>query len=206
MSSTYRPCPVIRRGSSRRWILAPIICVTAMASAPPRGGLTRGLRLGAAHRLRRGLHRLDDVHVAGAPAEVAFEAPADLVLGRVRILLEQVRGGHDEAWRAVAALQAVLVPESLLKRVELAVLGHALDRREALALGLEREHGAALDRLAVHQDRAGAALACVAPDVGASQADHVPQVVHEQKPRLDLMLVVMTVDCRRHLLLHTLLS
>ena len=33
--------------------------------------------------------------------------------------------------RAVAALQAVLLPEAFLDRVQLAVLGQALDRRDA---------------------------------------------------------------------------
>ncbi len=67
----------------------------------------------------------------------------------------------------------MLVPEGLLDRVQLAVFGHALDRLQVLALGLDGEHRAALHRLAVDQDRAGAALARVAADVRAGQ----PQVV-----------------------------
>src|SRR5690242_6209750 len=115
----------------------------------------------SAHRLGRGLDGLDDVHVAGAAAEVALEAPPDLLVVRVRVLREQVGRGHDEARRAVAALQAVLVPECLLDRVELAVLGHALDGGEVLALRLDGEERAALDGLAVDEDRARAALAGV---------------------------------------------
>jgi hypothetical protein len=41
--------------------------------------------------------------------------------------------------------------------------------------------------------------------VGAGETDHIAQVVHEQQPWLDLMLVLVTVDCRRDLVLHTLL-
>ena len=37
-------------------------------------------------------HRLDDVLVAGAAAQVAGEAEADLLLGRVRVLLQQPVG------------------------------------------------------------------------------------------------------------------
>src|SRR5438093_2874852 len=132
----------------------------SVASRGDRGLLARR----AAHRLGGGLDGLDDVHVAGTPAEVAFESPPDLVFGRVRVLREQIRGGHDEARRAVAALQAVLVPERLLDRVQLAILGHALDRLQVLALRLDGEHRAALHGFAVDEDRARAALAGVAPD------------------------------------------
>jgi hypothetical protein len=41
--------------------------------------------------------------------------------------------------------------------------------------------------------------------VGARETDHVTQVVHEQQPWLDLMLVLVSVDSRRDLVLHTLL-
>ena len=148
------------------------------------------------------MHCLDDVHVTRAPAQVAFEAPADLILGRVGVLLEQVGRGHDEAGRAVTALQSVLIPEGLLDRVELIAVGHALDRREVAALGLDGEHRAALDRLAVHVDRARAALAGVAADVRSGQANDVSKVVHEQQPRLYLMLVLMPVDGDCDLVLH----
>src|SRR6266699_6561647 len=155
----------MRRGSSRRWILAPTSWVTAMSVASRRDRRLLGRR--GAHCLGGGLDGLDDVDVAGTTAEVAFEALADLVFGRVRVLPEQVSGGHDEAGRAVAALQTVLVPESLLDRVQLPILGHALDRHQVPALGLDGEHGAALDGLAVDQDGARAALAGVTADVRA---------------------------------------
>jgi hypothetical protein len=98
---------------------------------------------------------------------------------RVGVLGEEVRRGHDEAGRAVSALQAVLVPKSLLDGVQLAVLGHAFDCGQVFALGLDREHGAALDGLAVDQDRARPALAGVASDVRAGQTQVVAQVMHE---------------------------
>src|SRR5712691_4501988 len=201
MSSMYRPCPVIRRGSSRRWILAPIMVVTAM-SAPSCGGLRGGFCRRAAHGGGRRLHRLDDVHVARAATEVALETLPDLVIGRVRVLREEVGRGHDEAGGAVAALQAVLVPERLLQRVELAVLGHALDRGEVPALGLDGEHRAALHRLAVDEDRAGAALAGVTSDVGSGEPGNIADVMHEQEPRLDLMLVPVAIDGGGDLVLH----
>src|SRR5258708_29954516 len=180
---------------------------TAIALLPSGGDCRPAgrLRYGAAHGLRRRLHRLDDVHVARAAAKVAFQAPANLVFGWVWILLQEVGRGHDEARRAVAALQAMLVPKSLLQGVQLTVRGHALDRGELLAFGLDGEHGAALDGFSVHQDGASAALAGVAADVSPGEADYVSQVVHEQQPGLNLVLLPVTVDCGRDLVFHTLL-
>src|SRR5713226_3163160 len=176
--------------------------VTAM-SAPPRRGLCGGLRRYSAHRGGRGLDRFDDVHVARAATEVALEALSNLVIGRTRVLRQQIGGRHDHPGRAVAALEAMLVPERLLQRMELAVLGHPFDRGQALAFGLDREHGAALHRLAVDEDRAGPALAGVASDMGTRKAGDVPYVVHEQKPGLDLILVPAAVDGSGDLVVHT---
>src|ERR1700716_3310871 len=88
--------------------------------------------------------------------------------------------------------------------MQLSILGHTLDRLEAASLGLDGEHRAALDCHAVDQDGARAALARVAADVCAREADHIAQVMHEQEPWLDLMLVLVPVDCRRDLVLHAL--
>src|SRR6516225_4111697 len=58
---------------------------------------------------RRRLDRFDDVLVAGATTEVAGEAAADLLLGRVRVLLEQAVGARQHPRRAIAALKPVLL-------------------------------------------------------------------------------------------------
>ena len=53
------------------------------------------------------------------------------------------------------------------------------------AVGLHREHGAGLDRLAVQVDRAGPALAGVAADVRPGQAQRFAQIMDEQHARFD---------------------
>ena len=63
----------------------------------------------------------DDVLVARAAADLAGDRDPDLVVGRVRVRVEQRAGGEHHARRAEAALQAVLLDEALLHRVELAV-------------------------------------------------------------------------------------
>src|ERR1700682_4494488 len=168
--------------------------VIAMTSAPSGGSAALAhFGPGPVHRLRGRLNGLDDVHVAGATAKVAFQA-TNLILGRVRVLVQEVRRGHDEAGRAVAALKTMLVPKSLLQRVQLPILGHALDRGELLAFSLDGEHGAALDGVSVHQDRACTALTGVAADVGPSEADYVSRIVHAQQPGLDPMLLPVALS------------
>src|SRR5918996_3555417 len=171
MSSVYLPRPVMKRRSSLRRTEAPIPSV-AIASAPH----VRGGRL----------NRLDDVVVAGAAAQVALEPLADLGFGGRRVALHQVDRAHDHAGRAEAALQPVMLAERRLHRVQLAVLRQALDGGDLRALGLYREHGAALHRFAIDVDHAGAALAGVAADVGAGQIELLAYKLDQEGTRLDL--------------------
>ena len=75
----------------------------------------------------------------------------------------------------IAALQTVIVAEGGLHRVQLVALGDAFDRGDVGAVGLAREHGAGLHRLAVDMDDAGAALAGVAADMGPGEAEVLAQ-------------------------------
>src|SRR3954451_8598048 len=67
------------------------------------------------------LDRGDDVLVARAATDRAGDRGADLMLGRLRVLVEQCACGHEHPRRAEAALQGVLLVEALLDRVELPV-------------------------------------------------------------------------------------
>src|SRR6056297_1180049 len=162
--------------------------------AVPRGAPVTWL-FGSGVRRRSGEHGLDDVVVAGAPAEVALEAEADVVLGRVRVLLEQAGGRHHHARRAVAALETVVLHEGLLHRVQRSVSGgHAFDGAHLLAVGLDGQHGATLHRLAVEVDGAGAARRRVAADVGSGEPDVFADVLHQQGARLHVVRVLGAVD------------
>src|SRR5271155_4491566 len=79
----------------------------------------------AAHGGSARVDRFDDVVVAGAPAEVAFEIFADLLLVGRGIVLHEVERAHHHAGRAEAALQTVVFAEGFLHRVQLTVRGHA---------------------------------------------------------------------------------
>src|SRR5208282_2625705 len=157
-----------------------------------------GIRSGAfggAHLFSGVLDRLDDVLIAGASAQVAFQRLADLRLGRIGVATEQVSRGHDHTRRAVAALKAVLFPEAFLNGVHLAVFGEALDSRDLTALGLHSQCRARLDRASVHQHRARAAQRSLAPNMRAGQLRDIAEVMHEQHPRVDIVTVALAVDC-----------
>src|SRR6266550_5365564 len=146
-------------------------------------------------QLARGLlDRLDDVHVAGAAAEIAADPVSDLGLSGLLVLVEQPGGLHYHPRRAEAALETVLVPEGLLERLEGRPVGHPLDRPDLGAVRLDGEHRARLGALAVHVDRAGTAVARVAADVRTGEQEHIAQEVDEEQPGLDVGFADLAVD------------
>src|SRR5215813_4650996 len=174
------------------WILATLDRLPEQSLC---GGGSHGLPLlPGRHVLSGPLDRLDDVVIAGAPAEVALELVPDLVFARVRVALEDLVRRHDHARRAETALESVLLPEALLDGVKLAVFGQALDRGDGGAIGLDRKERARLHRQPIHEDGAGAALARVAADVRARETDHLTDVVDEKQSGLDLVAVRLAVD------------
>ncbi len=210
-----RPRPVISRGSSLRrmawptwfdagaWRWSAVYAATSLISAatpppPTSSSLMTRLRIDPPLHLGGVEHRLDDVVVAGATAQVALQPVADLLLGGVGVLGQQAGGGHDHPRGAVAALEAMVVPEGLLDRMELAVRGHALDRGDLRAVGLHGQDRARLHGLAVQVDRAGAAVGRVAAHVGAGQTKLVAQGVDQQHTGLDLQLVLDSIDVETH--------
>src|SRR3989442_7581435 len=61
----------------------------------------------------------------------------------------------------------------------------ALDCRDLPAVGLDREHRARFDGMAVQEDGARAAMARITTDVGSGEPEIVPNEIHEQYARLD---------------------
>ena len=141
----------------------------------------------------------DDVGVTGAAADRARDRLPDLLLGRVGVRVEQRPRGHDHPRGAEAALQAVLLVESLLDRVEHAVDLERLDRADLVPLGHRGEHRARLHRPAVHLHHAGAAVGRVAAPVRAGEPRRVADEVDEQQRRLDLPRDRLAVDRDRDL-------
>src|SRR5271156_2788826 len=153
-----------------------------------------GVALGA-HVVRPLHHRLHDVVVAGAAADIAFELVADRRLVYVRTLaVDDIDRRHDHSGSTEPALQAVIVLERLLHRMQFSALGKSLDRQDARALARRCERRARLDRAPVDMDHASAALRGVAADVGARQTQVFAQVLHQQRARIDLRRRRLAVD------------
>src|SRR5215467_10143549 len=127
----------MNRLSSTRLRLAPKppILISSLASVTMSLPSCSTARLGP-QLLRGPQHGLDDVLVAGATAEVARQRPPHLVLGRVGVFVEERLGREHHAGRAEAALQAVLVLEPLLDRMQLARAGQTLHSGHFVAVGL----------------------------------------------------------------------
>src|SRR5262249_25488015 len=131
----------------------------------------------------------DDLHVAGAPAEVTLESGADLRFGGLGRRLEQAGSGHDHPRRAEAALGAALLEESLLDgmerrrtiaRASVPPPSQALDRRHLGPLGVERQNEARGRGPAVEQDRASAAVPRVAREVRSGEPEVAANELEER--------------------------
>src|ERR1700761_4544160 len=100
----------------------------------------RGQRTYAMLRLRCEVHRVDDALITGAPAEVAGESLADLLIGGFRVVAQKRGDRRDETRCAEAALQPVALAQCGLHRRKLAVLTRdALDGGDLLAVDLHSE-------------------------------------------------------------------
>ena len=126
---------------------------------------------------------LDDVLIAGAAAEIARHAKADVRGAGRRVVLQQTPGTGDHARGAKAALQAVMLAKALLQHRHAVRPGNALDRGDRGAIGLRGKDRAGFHRLAVQIDRAGAAMAGFSADMRPGQSRSLAQDVDRQLAR-----------------------
>ena len=91
---------------------------------------------------RRPLDGLDDVLIAGATAEIPLNATSNLGFAWLRIPLQELISRKYHARGAVATLQSVFFPETLLNGVEFSVLSQALNGHNIGPVGLDGQHGA----------------------------------------------------------------
>src|SRR5262245_11085312 len=108
------------------------------------------------------MNRIDDLVVAGATADVAGDRFFDIFRSRFGGPIEQSFHRDNISRRAVAALHRAGVDERLLHRMQCIAVGETFDGRDLGAVGIGRHGDARVDRLAVINNRAGAALAGVA--------------------------------------------
>ena len=64
------------------------------------------------------LDGLDDIDVAGTPAQISLQGTLDCLVVWGGVVPQQASAGHDHARRTVAALQPVLLAKSGLQRMQ----------------------------------------------------------------------------------------
>src|SRR6516164_11533427 len=106
---------------------------------------------------------------------------ADFGFRGMRIALQIIRERHQNARRAEAALQSMIVAKRLLQRIERAVWArerfHGLDRA---AFGLDRKRQTRAGGDAVDQHGASAADAVLAADMGAGRAQRMTEKIAKE--------------------------
>src|SRR3984893_10323476 len=128
-------------------------------------------------------HRIRDPGIGTAPAEISAHAFAH-ALGIVAGLtfLDQADRADDLAWRAEAALKAVMCDEGGLDGMERVTLRHALDREDIRTVVTDRESKARIDASSINEDRPRAALAAVAALLGPGQVEAFAKEIEERDP------------------------
>ena len=111
---------------------------------------------------------INDILIARAAAEVPGYCLSHLSFIEGATLAEQRGGRHEKTRSAKAALQSMMLLESLLQRIEGAVLSKTFHRCDFGLIGLDCEHQTGPDRLAVIKHRAAPTNAVLATDVGSS--------------------------------------
>src|SRR5262249_49834944 len=146
-------------------------------------------------------HRLDDLVVPRAAAQIARQPVADLRLGGLEIPLEQGLRGDEHAGRADAALERRVLEELLLERMEPLPVRHALDGLDPPAAHLAAQDEAGADQPAVERDAAGATVARGAALLAPGQVQRVPEHVEQRLLGLAEELDVVSVHRRRDVVL-----
>src|SRR5437763_2488679 len=145
-------CPYYRSDGSARWLS---------------GSLCKSLRGGS--------YSIDNVLIASTATDITRQGAANLLLAWVRVVLQQLIGGHQEARRTEATLEAMLLPESLLERMHLPVASQAFHRHHLVTVGLHCKHQARAHALSIHQHGTGAAGTVFAAQIGSGQSQILAQ-------------------------------
>ncbi len=138
-----------------------------------------------------------DLHVAGAAAQVARERRADGAAVRARIAREERGQCHHEARRAEAALNRAGIDQRALNVRKGAIAGDTLDGDDGALRDFDGERQACADEHAVDEDVARAANAMVAAALGAAQVELVAQHVEQRRVGADERVVRYRVDAER---------
>src|SRR5712672_2349018 len=127
----------------------------------------------ASSSVRGGVNGLAHLLEGAATADVG-DGFINVLVGRLRLLLEKRRHRHDHSALAIAALRNFVGDPGLLHLVQGAVAGQPFDGGDLLADGFTDHHAAGAHRDAVNVDGAGSALCNAATVFRPGQANILP--------------------------------
>src|SRR5690348_12339668 len=127
------------------------------------------------HSLRGFKDRMPDAPVSSATANVPAQVLSNFFHGWILVSLQISRASHHKAGRAEPALLGVVLDKGLHHRRELSIAGEPFDGGNVVSLGLDGQHRAGIDRLAVNHHRASPAGGAVTNLFGAGDRQPVAQ-------------------------------
>jgi len=152
----------------------------------------------ATHLRGRLLHGIQDLGVFTAAADVARERFFDLLIRWILVGLKKSVRGHDESASADAALEAALQPERPLERMQSVDAGPAGDAAHCqnflAAAVTSRQQRAPVNRPAIHQYGARAALRAVATEIAVRLSQLVVECFPQALANIDRNIVFLSVD------------
>src|SRR5829696_1754817 len=134
---------------------------------------------------RSGVDCLADLLEGPATADIG-DGLVDILVGRLRLLLEKCCDRHDHAALAITALRNVVGDPGLLHLVQGAIAGEAFDRGDLLARRFADRDAAGAHRDPVDMHGAGAALCNAASVFGAGQPDVLPDCPKKRRIVFDV--------------------
>src|SRR5712692_1805039 len=179
-SFLFKGCPIHNPGSS----VTSFVRVDNPILQPQEFFRWLGSNFSSPHLLRSCLDRLYDVDIASAPTKVTIDSPTNLLVSRVGVPLQEEECRHQHSRGTEAALQSVVFPVSLLDWMKVFTFCQPLHGQDTRPLGLNREHHARFNGLAIHDYRARATMSSIAAYVRACEIQHISEEVDEQSPRL----------------------
>src|SRR6266576_3152149 len=196
------PCPISERAIRMTTVSSGRITTQALTSGAPTAAvpMTKARRLSvgiwfmaASSSARGGVNSLTRL-LEGAAAANIGDGLVDVLIGRLRLLLEQCCDRHDHSALAISALRDVIGDPGLLNLVQCAFGGQSFDGRDLLADSFADHHAARSHRDAVDMDGAGAALRNAATIFGAGQAGIFPDRPQQRCVRLDIHVESFAID------------
>src|SRR5579875_3254752 len=124
--------------------------------------------------------------ISAETADIAGQRFLNLGGRGVGVLVEGGTHGHDKAGRAEAALLGVVLDERRRHRIEFAAVDEALGGLDLLALGLQRQQGAGVDRFAVYHHCASTACTAITDALTAGDIEVIAQGVEQRDAWLNI--------------------